>query len=271
MNKIFCKDFNLEHTLNSGQFFYFIEENQSYIIITQKNIFRVKQVDNILYYSGVDEKTIRNFFQLDFDMTCLYHSKIHPQIQLSLEKYWGLRIIKQDLWQTIVGFVCSAAANIDKIKTNIRLISEFFGEKVEFEGKIYYLFPKPGSLVDEEKLKQAKTGYRAKYLYEINNIVLQNPNILKEIEESNPQKSIELLKEFPGIGSKVADCIALFSLQNYECFPVDTWIAKIMLKYFLPQDNLSAKQIEKEIDNHFPKGKFRGIHQQYLFHYERNL
>lgn len=270
MNELFCKDFNLEHTLNSGQFFYFIKEEDSYVILTQKKIFRVKQVKDVLYYSGVDEKTIRNFFQLDFDLNSLYYTTIHSQTQLALETYWGLRIIKQDLWQTIVGFVCSAAANIDKIKTNIRMISEFFGKKVDFEGKTYYLFPEPGSLVDEDKLKQAKTGYRSKYLYEINNMICKNPHLLREIEESSPQRALELLKEFPGVGTKVADCIALFSLQNYECFPVDTWIAKIMIKYFLPQDTLSPKQIEKEIENYFPKGIFRGIHQQYLFHYERN-
>lgn len=266
-----CKNFSLEHTINSGQFFYYFKEGDSYVVISRNQIFRVMQNKDKLYFSGVDEKYIRDFFQLDFNLHDLYYQEMDKQLEIALKKFWGLRIIKQDLWQTIVGFVCSAAANIEKIKTNIQLISKAFGEEVEFEGKRYHLFPEPGTLIDEKKLKEAKTGYRSKYLFEINKIILQNPHLLREIEESTPQKSIELLKEFPGIGTKVADCIALFSLQNYECFPVDTWIAKIMIKYFLFRDNLTPKQIEKEIDNFFPKGNFRGIHQQYLFHYERNL
>lgn len=271
MNVTPCENFSLEHTINSGQFFYYFKEGDSYVIITRNQIFRVKQIKDNLYYSGVDENTIRTFFQLDFDLNALYYENIPSQLEIAVKKYWGLRIIKQDLWQTIVGFVCSAAANIEKIKTNIQLISRVFGEKVVFEGKIYYLFPELGTLIDEEKLKEAKTGYRSKYLFKINQEILKNPSLLEEIGLSEEAEALSLLQTLPGVGSKVANCIALFSLQNYECFPVDTWIAKIMNNYFLLESNLSPKQIEKKIDDFFPKGNYRGIHQQYLFHYERNL
>lgn len=265
-----CEDFSLKDTMESGQFFYFYREENSYIIIERDNIFKVQQIDNLLYFKGTTEEKIRDFFQLDFNLNELYHPKLDAHAHLTLTTHRGLRLINQDLWQCIVGFVCSSAANIEKIKTNCRLIAHYFGEKIEFEGKSYYLFPNPGQINDITKLQLAKTGYRAQYIYAINKIVNQNPKLLEEIKQANQHQAMELLTTLPGIGTKIANCIVLFSLKHYEAFPIDTWVKKIFEKYYIGEKT-TIKQIEHHIENAFPKGTYRGYTQQYLFHYERNL
>ena len=270
MQQIIVDDFSLNHTLNSGQFFYFYTNNDDgYIIIHRNSIFKVKQIDNVLYYSGISKEELIYFFHLDFNLNLLIHPNIDSHSLAIITTYKGLRILRQDLWQCIIGFVCSAAANIDKIKTNVELISYYFGEKVEFDGRMYYLFPEPGALDNEALLREAKTGYRAKFLYEINKIIKNDPELLEKIRSSSKSEARALLTTLPGIGSKIADCILLFALQDYEAFPVDTWVSKIFNKYYL-EEELTPKQIEKVVDYYFPKGNYRGIIQQYLFHYERN-
>ena len=150
----------------------------------------------------------------------------------------------------------------------MRLICEFFGERKKFKGQEYLTFPKQGNIDDMDKLVSAKTGYRAKYIYEINRIVKENPKILDEIEQMNYIDSKKKLMEFPGIGSKVADCICLFALGHEDAFPIDTWVKQVIEKLYLKRETKNMKEIEQFIEKKF--SGHRGLKQQYLFHYMRN-
>ena len=261
MNELKISDFSLEHTLNSGQFFlYTLNEKNFYEIIHSDNKFKIRQKGNTLIYEGINEKDLIHFFSLDVDLNKLTNNFNDEYLLIALEKYWGLRLIRQDLWQCLIGFVCSSASNIPKIKTNLKLmIKEFSDDET---------FPKPSQLNNLEKLKKCKTGYRAKYIYEINNIVKENPNLLEEIKKQDYKNSKELLMKFPGVGSKVADCICLFALNHKEAFPIDTWVKQIIEKLYLKKETKNLKEIENFVNNYF-KGH-KGIKQQYLFHYARN-
>lgn len=266
-------DFSLEHTLDSGQFFmyeYNIEDN-FYYVVDLGNIFKVKQdIDTqTLIYDGIEEKRLIEFFSLDINLKDFTLDFSDKHLLLALEKYWGLRLLRQDLWQCMIGFVCSSASNIPKIKKNLRLISQFFGEEYAIDDKIFYTFPSPGSINNLEKLIDAKTGYRAKYIFEINNIVKQNPSLLDEIKSMEYIDAKKELMKLPGIGSKVADCICLFGLGHKEAFPIDTWVIQIIEKLYLKRKAKNLKEIENFIKDFFQG--HRGLKQQYLFHYMRNL
>ena len=261
MDKVLIKDFSLLHTIECGQFFiYEFKENGFYEIINYSNKFFVKQDENYLYFENISEKDLKKFLGLDIDLNILYDEDLDEYVKLALEKYWGMRIVQSELWQTIISFVCSSASNISKIKMNLRLIIENFS----LDGT----FPKFGELNDLEKLKFCKTGYRAKYIYEINKMFLEDPTLYERILNSDYKTSKELLMSMPGVGSKVADCICLFSLRHLEAFPVDTWIKQIIERLYLDKKT-SLKEIEKYIEKKF-NSKYKGIIQQYLFHYVRN-
>ncbi len=262
------KDFSLKHTIESGQFFTFEKYNDFYYIIHKHIIFKIKQEDNTLFYDNIEENQLIHFFDLNLDLKKATQEFDDEHLLLALEKYWGLRLIKQDLWQCIISFVCSSASNIPKIKKNLKLISEFFGEKKQFENKIYYTFPQQGKIDNYEKLIHAKTGYRAKYIFEINKIVKQNPQILEQIKNADYKHAKKLLMQFPGIGTKVSDCICLFALEHKESFPIDTWIKQILEELYHDKQIKTIKQLEQFIEQYFKSNK--GLKQQYLFHYARN-
>ena len=79
----------------------------------------------------------------------------------------------------------------------------------------------------------------------------------------------------PGIGNKVADCIMLFSLNKLESFPLDTWMIKILEKYYSKEFKIETKTItqkqyeslHEKIVNYF--GPYCGYSQQFLFKMER--
>ena len=261
MNKLKISDFSLEHTLNSGQFFlYELNEESFYEIIHSDNKFKIKQKGNTLIYEGINENDLVHFFSLDVDLNKLTSDFSDKYLLIALEKYWGLRLIRQDLWQCLIGFVCSSASNIPKIKTNLRLMIKEFSD----DGT----FPKPSQLNNLQKLKKCRTGYRAKYIYEINKMVKENPNLLEEIKKQDYKNSKELLMRFPGVASKVADCVCLFALNHKEAFPIDTWVKQIIERLYLKKETKNFKEIENFVNKYFKRHK--GIKQQYLFHYARH-
>lgn len=271
LKQIKVTDFSLEHTIDCGQFFLYEynEQDKFYYITQNDNIFKIKQQGDTLYYNGtsnVTEQFITHFFSLDEDLNERTKTFTDSVLTQALEKYWGLRNIRQDLWQCMIGFVCSSASNIPKIKNNLRLLCKNFGDEIEFEGKIYHTFPTFNQINNLEKIKECKTGYRAKFIYSISNS-LQNNNNLEQIKSQNYLDSQKSLMEFMGIGVKVADCICLFALCHKESFPVDTWIKQIIEKMYLNGEEKTLKQISQYIKENFKENA--GLAQQYLFHWAR--
>ncbi len=234
------KDFSLEHTLKCGQYFLFDLVGGSFEVLHRNNRFLVRQESDKLFFENISEKNLIELFSLDLDLQKFRLKHTDTFLLEALEEYWGLRIMKQDLWQCIVTFVCSAAANMEKIKMNLNLLCDVFGENGNF--------PVPGSLEDLEKLKSCKVGYRAKFLFEINEIVKENPNFLSKVEKMNYEDSKRELMKLPGVGEKVANCICLFSLAHVEAFPVDTWIAKALKNIYGVE---KKSEIDKFIEKNF--------------------
>ena len=227
----------------------------------------MKQEGNILYYENILEESLKEFLGLNFDHKKLTYFMHDSYFKEAYNHYLGLKILKCDLFQTIISFVCSAAANQKKIENNIQLISEKFGlynEKYDI-----YLFPTPIQLSSNihalELLKESKVGYRAKYILSIAEKISKNPELLTQISHASYYTSHNLLTSFDGVGSKVADCICLFAIHHFEAFPVDTWIKKILFSWYDIEGN--QKQLELQSKEKF--GMYGGYIQQYLFHYAR--
>lgn len=275
MKILSIENFDLFHTLDSGQLFTYYKENDYYIILANDAVFKIKQEDNKLFFDGkkysgeeVNESDIKELFAFgedqDFEIT-------DPFIAMAKEKFKGMRLMKQKPYDATIAFMISQMNNIPRITQLSNELLKNASRIIEFEGKQYKLFPLPEELPSEEELRKLKFGYRAKYISN-----LRHAKIFGELENKNYSEAKELLMSLTGVGSKVADCILLFSLKHYEAFPVDTHIMKIMKQAFSLQlkkkykkelDDISQKQIEE-----FGKelyGKKAGIIQQYLFQYAR--
>lgn len=176
---------------------------------------------------------------------------------------YGIRILKQDLWETIVSFIISQNNNIPRIKGCIERLCENFGEPVEqgaylLDRKTYDI-PSPEKLasLSEEDLAPVRLGYRARYLIET----------ARTVCEKGLPGDFEDLSALCGVGPKVANCISLFGMQDHASFPIDVWVMKVMHDlYGLPEkDKKAMAQFARE-----KFGDLGGFAQQYLFYYMRD-
>lgn len=229
------KDFNLKYTLECGQFFRYKKLDNHYYVQTKNKVIKIQQNDNQLI-SNESNEFLTEFFNLNQNYNNIIKTLIkHKDLVQPVNQFYGLRIINQDPWECMISYISSSARSIPLIKQSIELMSQNFGEKIIFDNKTFYTFPKLGSLNNLELLKQCKLGFRADYIYKVNSLVTEEfLNNLKEL--SYKEAKAELMK-LPGIGPKVADCICLFSLKKFEAFPIDTWINK-----YLKQTNLDYQQ-----------------------------
>ena len=201
-------------------------------------------------------------------------SKIDENMKTSIEYGKGIRILNQDLWETIISFIISANNNIPRIKGIIEKLSKKYGKELEFEGKKYYTFPTPKELenVTVEDYRSLGLGFRDIRLYETTKMILEKKVDLQELRKNpNTFEVREKLLTLSGVGPKVADCILLFSdLKRFEVFPIDVWVRRVMNDLYIKnpdETKVSKKQIEKIANEKF--GSFAGLAQQYLLYWRR--
>ncbi|MDP6924573.1 MAG: DNA glycosylase [Candidatus Scalindua sp.] len=267
MGKIKVKDFNLAHTLECGQIFRINTQDNWYYVNARDKFIKIRQIKNELEFHGASKEFITHFFSLDENLSKILKEINKDRfIKESIDKYNGLRILKQDPWECLISFICSAASNIPRIKSKLNALSKAFGNKVSIGGVDNYTFPKPGNINNFKKIVNAKTGFRAKYLFEANNSVnIKKLNSLKTLSYENAKSE---LKKVNGVGDKVADCIMLFSLDFSQAFPVDTWIKKTMQLLYFNNTTVSNEEIRSFALDYF--GSYAGYAQQYLFMFSRN-
>lgn len=273
------KDFNLDHIFDCGQCFRWEKQQDgSYIGPAMNRIVRMSFCDGTLTIDNCDEEDFnciwKNYLDMDTD-----YSRIKKElcaddntIKKASEYGYGIRILRQDFWETVVSFIISQNNNIPRIKGCIENLSIGFGEKIgEYNGREYFSLPSPEIMasITAEELSSVKLGYRAPYLIKMAKQMVEQggPDKVKErlLKCGNPS---EELQQFCGIGPKVASCIALFGLSKTEAFPIDVWMRRVMNRLYGIEEK-DIKGMKSYAEEHF--GQYGGIAQQYLFYYIRSL
>jgi len=270
--KVSC--FNLKYTLECGQCFRWkrVEENKErYIGVIKDRVIDIEQIkDRLIIYSDKKddlEEIVKEYFDLNKDYSLLEEkiSLIDENIQKSVRNTTGIRILNQDLFETLISYIISANNNIKRISKSVDKISEMFGKEVKYDNKSYYLFPTLEELsrATVEDLLSCGVGFRAKYIKNTVKELMENKNILSQLPDMTTDKAREILLGFMGVGPKVSDCILLFSLKKTEVFPIDVWVKRVMEKLYF-KCNVTIKEISKYARENF--GKDAGIIQQHLFY-----
>ena len=277
------KTFELKHIFDCGQCFRWKEnEDGSYTGIFRENVINVKKENDKIIFQGIcqNDKNIKEVCTQYFDLNRDYESiknklsKIDEYMEESIKFGYGIRILNQDLWETIISFIISANNNIPRIKGIIERISCKYGKKIIYNEKEYYTFPTPEELskASVEDLRNLGLGFRDVRVYETTQIIVNKEVDLEQLkEEKDFQKIRETLLTLPGVGPKVADCILLFSeLKKWEAFPIDVWVRRVMNELYIKNENeekVNKKLIEDIAHKKF--GNLAGIAQQYLFFWKR--
>ena len=265
---------NIDNSINSGQVFLWEKNGNDWYGINGQDILKINK--NGIIKSLLNSKT--NFFRKNDNMQEIIKSISKDEIvKKSVKQYVGLRIFKQDPFQCMISFIISSNSNIQKIKSSLEKISKKFGKKVKIQNKEFFLFPKPEKLANAsiEEIKKCGVGYRAPFIKQASKMIVLKKINFKYLEKCDYQEAKKNICVIPGIGNKVADCILLFSLNKLEAFPLDTWMIKILEKYYSNQFNIETKTItekqyqilHEKIVNYF--GPYCGYAQQFLFKMER--
>ena len=280
--KIDKKDtFDVKDIFTCGQCFRWKEQMVgSYIGIFGKNIIEVRQTKQQVIFQGICQEDIesvcRQYFDLDRDYEQLQNRLISMDtyMQESIDYGKGIRILNQDLWETIISFIISANNNIPRIKGIIERLSRRYGEKLNYQGKEYYAFPTPEQLqnVTVKDFRELGLGFRDKRVYETTHSILEGKVDLEALKKQTDWKKVrEQLLTLSGVGPKVADCILLFStLKRFEAFPIDVWVRRVMNELYIgnqEEAKVTKRQIEKIAYEKF--GDMAGLAQQYLFYWKR--
>ncbi len=274
MYRIDTEDFNLDHTLSCGQVFRW-KKNGWWTGVVSGEILRAKQEGNeLIIDSPLGEKFIRDYFRLDDDMKKVYSEINKDNLMDSLiEKYRGLRLIRQDPWECLVSYICSSNNTIRNIKNSIRRMCECFGKEIEDD---YYSFPVPEALSEIElcDMEECRLGFRAPRVLEIASRVASHEFDLYRIKDLPYQEGREGLLKIKGVGGKIADCVLLFAFGKLESFPVDTHIEQIMERFYGEHFKNAKKSKRREAMADFARGYFGrycGYAQEYLYLEDRDM
>lgn len=189
--------------------------------------------------SSLDVKALlQSYFQLDISLQPLYEQWSNQCSRLKSIAMCipGVRVLDQDPWECLVSFICSSNNNIPRITKMLNEIRKQYGDKlVTFGDETLYSFPSLEQLAvaNEADLRAIGLGYRAKYIVETIKLLqcLGGEEYLYNLRSiKDPAIVQEKLLQFAGVGRKVADCVALFSLQQYDAIPVDVHVWNIAVR-----------------------------------------
>lgn len=275
------ESFELKHIFDCGQCFRWNEEKDgSYTGIFKNNVLNVRKNNKDIFFKGIVNGDIKDVVNDYFDLGTNYDlikkelSKIDDNISKSVKYGSGIRILNQDLVETIFSFIISANNNIPRIKSIIEKISKKYGDEIIWNSNKYYTFPNLEQLryVTIEEYRNLGAGFRDIRLYTTVQMLLNNEvDYLNWYNEKDTKKVKEELLLLAGVGDKVADCILLFSdLKRFDVFPIDVWVRRVMNDLYIKNQDetkVSKKQIQDLADEKF--GKMQGLVQQYLFYWRR--
>lgn len=268
------RDFDPTHTFDCGQCFRWTrEEDGSYTGIVRGRAANISAKGTDIEIKNSTLEDLQNiwFDYLDLGRDyCAVRSKISRDdtMRKAVSFGSGIRLLRQDIWETLISFIISANNRIPMIKKVVASISETYGEAVHCEGRSLYSFPGPEKLAEcsLKSLELCKAGFRCKYISETAKLIASGDFDLQKLKSIDREEARRLLVQLPGVGFKVADCTLLFSGTRQDVFPTDVWVKRVMEELYFKRE-ATLKEIWQFAGEYF--GEYAGIAQQYLFYYAR--
>ena len=266
------KNFNLEHIADSGQCFRMNRmETGRYGLIAYDRYIELTQLEeNRIELSCTEEEynlVWKDYFDMDYDYSHIITGLTEGDdefLKNAVQFGGGLRILRQEVFETLISFIISQRKNIPAIKNCIEQLCRLYGEKItdrRFSNQIFYTFPSPEKLAGAQRndLRQAGLGYRDEYVLNTARAVSQGDINLGQLKELDREVALSQLLSLSGVGIKVANCVSLYGLHHIEAFPIDVWIARILKEIYHDNFNLELYS------------GYAGIVQQYMFYYMRSM
>ncbi|OQR97872.1 N-glycosylase/DNA lyase [Achlya hypogyna] len=235
-------------TLQSGQVFSWRQIQGQWLGVVDRHVVALREVDADIEYSCLNEpeadtklqNVLHSYFRLDDNLSELYHAWMEPEDKFSpaFRSLPGLRLIRQNPLECLFSFICSSNNNISRVTQMLDKLRAAHGDALgTYESVPLHAFPTLAQLraIEEADLRTMGFGYRAQYIVKSAKILedLGGDEYLAGLRQNPDAAHVQsALTQFSGVGRKVADCIALFSLDKLEAIPVDTHVWQIACRDF---------------------------------------
>ncbi len=262
--------FDLDLIFDCGQSFRFVKSSDcSYSGIAFGRAVDFIQKENEITIVGADESDFENIWKsylaLDIDYPALRQEIVLSRpddavLKSAMEYGSGIRLLRQEKWETLCSFIISQNNNIPRIRSLVEAISREYGDKIDsYSIGEFYSFPSAEKVasIGIDKLRELKVGFRAPYIHDAATKVASGEIDLEALDELSTDELLNALMSIKGVGLKVASCVALFAYGRLDCFPIDVWVKRVLEKYY------------PEGFDHTALPNTAGLVQQYLFYYER--
>ena len=267
MFTVAANDFDLATIAQSGQCFRMRHcKNGGYFVAAGNRLVTVLRRSDGAYEFSCSEDEFASFwcgyFDLDTDYGPYYDALDPQDVFLAGAASYGrgMRILRQDPWETAVSFVLSQRKNIAAIRHCIHALCQACGTAMPTAEGMAYAFPTPEQILHlkHEALQACSVGYRGKYVKDLALRVCRGDLDLDAVAGLDDRDAKASLMRVHGIGEKVADCILLFGYHRMDAFPMDVWMRRVT-------DGVYAGGWDRQRYR-----GFSGLVQQLLFHYARN-
>lgn len=266
--KCIWPNFDLDQIAGSGQCFRWSHQsNGSYIIPFKSSVLVAKNYESGSIHLNCSpkefHKTWYNYLDLGYNYLEITRNLVNqnedPYLNYAAMAGSGIRILNQDPWEMIISYIISQQNNIPRIRKIIERLCNTYGKLLYSTDKTdYYSFPSAQEIMsDPTRLDHLGLGFRTKYVISACTRVLNGYDI-DNLRTLSYEECITELKSFYGIGDKIANCVALYSLGHKNAFPRDVWINRIIHDRYNDCFDLSKF------------GNYAGIIQQYMYYYERH-
>ncbi|WLD92830.1 DNA-3-methyladenine glycosylase [Alkalihalobacillus sp. AL-G] len=220
------------HHVEDGKVTKLIEMGGNLVIIEiseQEDSLQVRFLDRKLGSKEAYEQVasyVNEWFDLQTDLSPFYQMAERDSMLSGLtEDYHGLRIVGvPDLFEALCWAVVGQQVNLKFAYTLKKRVVESFGKHVEWNGRKYWLFPKPQdiSTLTVEELKNLQfTGKKAEYIIDIAKLMESGKLSKDSLLSCKDFKTAERwLLSIRGIGPWTANYVLMRCLRNPAAFPI---------------------------------------------------
>ena len=288
--------FDLALSLTMGQAFRWLAVGDGWFSgVVGENLIHIRQTDDGVEYrvggpdgereaAEADDELLCRYFRLDDDIDAIYADIARdPKMATIMREFPGLRLLRQDPWECLVTYICSARNHLKHIDAIMERIANKFGTTVSLEGEERRTFPSAERLAENSQRTEAKFKELRLGLNRAHNIMTAAWEVstgeldLYELRRQPYPEVRRRLMQCDGIGYKIADCICLFSLDQLQAFPMDHWVWHAVTEAYPewgfvekaePTDR-ERREASKRASKAF--GEYAGYANQYLFYWRRQL
>jgi N-glycosylase/DNA lyase len=253
---------DLDHTLSCGQAFRWRRHDGGWKgIVSGKEIALHQVGDDIEVRTKLSDRAVRSYFRCDDDIEQIF-AEIGKDRYVArlLQQYRGLRLLRQDPWECSASYILATYANVPRIIQMVEKVCQAFGTRLS-EGA--YSFPTPEQILKKgDKAGTCGLGYRCDRFVQFARSVREGEVDFHSLKRADYLDCVKKLVQFDGIGNKVADCVAIFSLDHLEAFPIDVRIGRALEQRYGVEGNY--RKVSGWARGHF--GRYAGYAQEYIYY-----